>query len=206
MTSFKTWFTTVPRSTTQIQRYTSMQKLAVMLFPDCRPKAGPFVISWTPTCSKPFTCTVPSSSELSSDTTTLLAALPTLFRLILTSAFFRLLLSDVRKLLAGVDVASVASDIQVAAEEMERAVDVDDEWFSVLQDKVDEVAQAVREHDPMAESQQTAKDIFIARVQEVYMHFLSLAFALALTLCFSSLFELTKIHKPFQLFGPYILS
>jgi hypothetical protein len=129
-------------------------------------------------CSYPSTCLVPSPSELSSDASTLLDALPSLLRLILTSAFFRLLLSDVRQLLAGfaADVASVAAEVQVAAEEIERAVDVDDEWFSVLQDKVDGAAQAVGELDLATESQKTAKDVFISRVQEVCAFFSVCAF------------------------------
>jgi hypothetical protein len=119
--------------------------------------------------SNPPTLPAPLPSELSSDTSTLLASLPSLLRLILTSAFFRLLLSDVRQLIAGLaaDVATVAAEIQVAAKEVERAVDVDVEWPSVLKDKVNEVAQAVEELDPAAETQKTAKDIFIARVKEV---------------------------------------
>ena len=106
---------------------------------------------------------------MSSDSSALLAALPSLLRLFLTSAFFCLLLSDVRKLLAGLaaDVASVAAEVQIAAEEVEKAVDVDDEWFSVFEDKVTGAAQTIGELDPVAEAQETAKDMFIARVEEV---------------------------------------
>jgi hypothetical protein len=125
-------------------------------------------------------CPAPSPSELSSDTSVLLGSLPSLLRLILTSAFFRLLLSDIRQLLAGLasDVASVASEVHVAAERVERAVDLDDEWFSVLQDNVEETAQAVKGMDPTAKARTTAKDIFVARVQEVHLFSISLFFSL----------------------------
>jgi methyl-accepting chemotaxis protein len=92
----------------------------------------------------------------------------------MTSAFFRLLLSDIRKLLAGLasDVANVASEVHVAAEGVERAIDIDDEWFSVLQDKVEETAQAVKDMNSTAKAKATAKDVFVARVQEVQLFFI----------------------------------
>ncbi|RDB27511.1 Uncharacterized protein C32A11.02c [Hypsizygus marmoreus] len=119
----------------------------------------------------------PTSDEITADTAKTINALKDVFRLLLTSAAFRLLLSDVfasaRELLGQVaaDVSDAALQVQVAAEGIERAANVEDGSIGILAGRVEEaVSGAVREMEQSSNEtvvQESTRDIVVARFQEL---------------------------------------
>ncbi|KAG5654547.1 hypothetical protein H0H81_000072 [Sphagnurus paluster] len=119
----------------------------------------------------------PEHEELVHDTMKFIQSLKAVSRLLLTSATFRLLLSDIfeafRELVAGLasNVGDVASQVQVKAEAVERAANTDLGSINILASQVGEAASDTLEaidkakDQPQSQVQNATRDIFIAQVQ-----------------------------------------
>ncbi|KAG6833041.1 hypothetical protein H0H87_012052 [Tephrocybe sp. NHM501043] len=121
----------------------------------------------------------PTRIEILHDATALITSFRAITRLLITSAAFRLLLSDMfsstRAALAQVasEVGTIAQQVQVAAKGIERAAKVEGGSLSILPGKMEEAVKGVREgvEEASAKSRsqdiETTKDTFIARVQDL---------------------------------------
>ncbi|KAI5897910.1 uncharacterized protein SCHCODRAFT_02696539 [Schizophyllum commune H4-8] len=94
---------------------------------------------------------IPSTQELSEDATSLAESIRTILRLVLTSSTFRSLLKDILELArdyisytAG-EVADVALEVQVAAEDVERAAQTTDISVEDIKGKAKEIYDDVRD-------------------------------------------------------------
>lgn len=122
----------------------------------------------------------PTYKEVLDDTTKLMQSLKAITRLLLTSAAFRLLLSDIfasaREFLAqaAANVGNVALQVQAAAEDIERAANMNDGSLGVLAEKVGEAAGGILDtvEQPVNQSaaQESTKDVVIAKIQEVRLN------------------------------------
>lgn len=120
---------------------------------------------------------VPTRSEVSNDTTKLVKSIKSIARLILTSSAFRLLLSDLfasaRELLAqtAAEVGAVALQVQITAEGVERAANIEGGSLNTLtghvQEAVGGVLDILDEARNQPSTQEPTKDAFIARMQDV---------------------------------------
>ncbi|KAF5383154.1 hypothetical protein D9615_004963 [Tricholomella constricta] len=119
----------------------------------------------------------PTHDELVHDTRKFIKSLKEVARLLLTSTAFRLLLSDIfaaaRELLAqtAAEIGAVALQVQVAAETVETAASVEGGSLNDLTGKVGEavggVLEGIDEARRHSTAQETTKDAFIGRVQDL---------------------------------------
>ncbi|KAG6813056.1 hypothetical protein H0H92_014328 [Tricholoma furcatifolium] len=118
----------------------------------------------------------PTRHDLIHDATAFLQSLKTIAVILLTSAAFRLLLSDIfastREAISQMasQVGIFAQQVQIAAGSVEMTANMDGGCSSILPQKVEEAIKGVREADEEASTQErdedTIKDMFIARVQD----------------------------------------
>ena len=94
---------------------------------------------------------IPSTQELSQDATSIVESIQTILRLVFTSSSFRALLKDILELArdyisytAG-EVADVALEVQVAAEDVERAAQTTDISVEDIKGKAKEIYNDVRD-------------------------------------------------------------
>ncbi|KAG6907809.1 hypothetical protein DXG01_007291 [Tephrocybe rancida] len=121
----------------------------------------------------------PTQTELMHDTTTFFTSLKAVARLLVTSAAFRLLLSDIfssaRSALAQLasEVGNVAQEVQIAAEGIEKAANMEGGTLSTLPVKFEEAVEGIRggvqieEAKRQTHTEKTTKDAFVARVQDL---------------------------------------
>jgi hypothetical protein len=120
----------------------------------------------------------PTPTELTADASNFLYSLKRLLRLLLSSAAFRTIVSDIlstaRELVADVaaDISNVALHVQISAEQVEEAARLDSVALERLKAKTQEAAGKVQDAGSARQrrrtvSQDPTKDIIVGRIQAV---------------------------------------